>query len=108
MMLSERIRQARLLAGMTQEALAEALTEAVHSATKAVISKYEMGKSAPKASVLLEMSRILKVDSSYFLYEPQTDVVWLAFRKHSNFPNTNQEVVWGYARDVVCLHVALR
>jgi transcriptional regulator with XRE-family HTH domain len=54
MMLSERIRQARLLAGMTQEALAEALTEAGHSATKAVISKYEMGKSAPKASVLLD------------------------------------------------------
>lgn len=106
-MLSERIRQARLLAGVTQEALAEALTLAGHPATKAVISKYEMGKSTPKASMLLEMCRILKVESGYFLHEPQTNVAWLAYRKYSNFPSTGQEVVKGYARDVVALQVEL-
>ena len=49
-MIGERIRQARLLAGLTQETVAHRLTEKGHPATKAVISKYENNKSVPASN----------------------------------------------------------
>ncbi len=107
-MLEERLRQARLFAGFTQEAVAEALTEIGHPATKAVISKYEMGKSVPKASTLLQLSRIFDVDPGYFLYESKTDLTWVAYRKQSDLAETNQDVVKAYARDVAALQLELR
>ena len=73
-MLGERIRQARLLAGLTQEALADALADAGHPATKAVISKYEKNKSTPSAQFLLLAASILDVPSSYFVHEPTLEV----------------------------------
>lgn len=107
-MIGERIRQARLLAGLTQEEVAVELTDAGLSATKAVISKYEKNKSTPPASMLLELSRLFGVHSSYFMYEPDTDVEWLAYRKHSALPAKTQEAIQSYARDATILHIELR
>lgn len=107
-MLGERIRQARLLAGLTQEALAEALTDAGHAATKAVISKYEKNKSTPSAQFLLLAASILDVPVSYFTHQPTLEVKWLAFRRHSTLPIREQEAVKAYAADVAALQVELQ
>lgn len=107
-MIGERIRQARLLAGYTQEEVAVKLTDAGLSATKAVISKYENNKSVPPASVLLALSQLHGVPSSYFMYEPDTDVEWLAYRKHSALPAKIREAIQSYARDAASLHIELR
>ncbi len=80
-MIGERIRQARLLAGLTHQALADALTDAGHPATKAVISKYEKNKSAPSAQFLLLAASILAVPASYFTHQLTLKVNWLAFRR---------------------------
>lgn len=107
-MLGERIRQARLLAGLTQEALADALTDAGHPATKAVISKYEKNKSTPSAQFLLLAASILDVPSSYFTHQPTLEVNWLAFRRHSTLPVREQEAVKAYAADVAELQIELQ
>src|SRR5437773_662211 len=66
-MLSQRIIEARVIAGLTQQALAEALTGAGYPTTEEVILRYEMGQAVPTTPMLIELASILKVDSSYFL-----------------------------------------
>lgn len=107
-MVGNRIRQARLLAGLTQDALANALAEAGHPATKAVISKYEKNKGAPSAQFLLLAASILGVPSSYFTHQPSLEVNWLAFRRHSALPGREQEAVKAYAADVAELQIGLQ
>jgi Zn-dependent peptidase ImmA (M78 family)/DNA-binding XRE family transcriptional regulator len=106
-MIGERIRQARLLAGLTQDDVANRLSEAGYSATKAVISKYEKNKSVPNPTLLLALTQILGVEIGYLLYEAETEVKWLAYRRHSALPAKAQEVVQEYARDAAILHVEL-
>jgi transcriptional regulator with XRE-family HTH domain len=91
-MIGERIRQARLLAGLTQDDVANRLSEAGYSATKAVISKYEKNKSVPNPTLLLALTQILGVETGYLLYEAETEVKWLAYRRHSALPAKAQEV----------------
>ncbi len=53
-MLGKRIYQARLMSGLTQKQVAEKLAELGYTATVAVISKYELDKSTPSPSLLME------------------------------------------------------
>ena len=56
-MIGDRIRQARLAAGMTQDDVVTRLAEAGHPITKAALSKYEKKKSEPKQALLLLLAR---------------------------------------------------
>ncbi len=67
-MLSQRMYEARVIAGLTQLALSEALTDAGYPTTEEVILRYEMGQTIPTARILIELASILNVDSSYFLH----------------------------------------
>jgi len=107
-MFGERIRQARLIAGLTQEAVAEALTDAGYPVTKAAVSKYEKNKSTPPAQFLMLAASILDVPNSYFTHQPAVAVNWLAFRRHSALPVKDQEAVKAYAADVAALQVELQ
>lgn len=78
-MFAERIRQARLAAGFTQEQLANRV-----GMTKQVISKYENNKSEPNASVIMKLAQALSQEPSYFLRQPQTTVDWLGYRSRAN------------------------
>ncbi|MCE2488975.1 MAG: helix-turn-helix transcriptional regulator, partial [Anaerolineae bacterium] len=51
-MIGARIRQARLLAGMSQQDVADALGRAGIPSQKSTISGFEVGKIQPEASVL--------------------------------------------------------
>lgn len=52
--------------------------------TRAALSKYERGEVMPRADVLLELGRVLRVPAAYFLEEaPPPGVEWIAYRKHS-------------------------
>ena len=52
-MIGDRIRQARLAVGLTQDEVVRRLASAGLKITKAAVSKYEKGKSTPKQSVLV-------------------------------------------------------
>ena len=59
-MIGARLKQARLLAGMTQRELAAALCENGYTITAAAISKYEKEKSFPTAQFMLLASGVLE------------------------------------------------
>lgn len=106
-MRGERLRQARLLAGLNQEELAQALTAAGKPATKAVISKYERGKSTPKPTFMLELARILGVSPVYFMASEAATLEWIAFRKHADLAAAHQDTIRHYAADVAALQLEL-
>lgn len=106
-MIGTRLKQARLLAGMTQSSLARALGEIGFKITAAAISKYENEKSYPTAQFMLLASSVLNVPGSYFLHQPALEVQWTAFRRHSGLGKTKQETVMAYASDLAELQVEL-
>ena len=62
MTLAEKIYQARKKAGLSQEALADAL-----GVTRQAVSKWETGKSVPDTENIRRMALILAVSADYFL-----------------------------------------
>ncbi|MCY3832560.1 MAG: XRE family transcriptional regulator [Chloroflexi bacterium] len=106
-MIGARLKQARLLAGMTQRELARALCESGYKVTAAAISKYEKEKSFPTARFMLLASAVLGVPGSYLLHQPETAVQWTAFRRQSGFGKKKQEAVMAYAADLAELQIEL-
>ena len=106
-MIGARLKQARLLAGMTQRELARELGAAGFKITAAAISKYEKEKSFPTAQFMLLASSVLGVPSTYLMHQPAIDVQWTAFRRHSRFGKRKQEAVMAYAADIAELQVEL-
>ena len=100
-MIGDRIRQARLAAGLTQDEVVERLASGGFTITKAALSKYEKGKSEPKQSVLILSGRVLGVKPSYFLTEPVLSVEWLAFRKQTSLGKGKQEQIKAFVEEVV-------
>ncbi len=107
-MIGDRIRQARIASGMTQDEVVEALAAEGVSLTKAGLSKYERGGSTPKPSVMRAIGRVLGVDASYFLEEPAIQVRWLAFRKASRLGKAKQERVKALAESHLEVVLSLR
>jgi len=98
-MLAERIRHARLAAGLTLDEVVERLAGVGVTITKAGLSKYELAKSTPGAAFLLKLGRTLGVPSSYFLREPELQIQWVAFRKKSSLTRTHQEQIKAVVED---------
>lgn len=82
-MIGERLKQARLGAGLSMDALVAKMD---HFLTKQAISKYETGKSIPGSDVLVRLADALGVKLSYFMQEPKVKVEFIAYRKHSRLP----------------------
>ncbi len=92
-MISDRIRQARLAAGLTQEQLVARLLELGQKITKAGLSKYENGGSVPKADFLFALAEILNLRTSFFIAEPSYSVEWLHFRKRAGLGKRKQDQI---------------
>jgi transcriptional regulator with XRE-family HTH domain len=82
-MIGERLKQARLGAGLSMDALVAKMD---HFLTKQAISKYETGKSVPGSDALVRLADALGVKTSYFMQEPKVKVEFIAYRKHSRLP----------------------
>ncbi len=106
-MIGARLKQARLLAGMTQEQLARELTTSEYAITKQAISKYEREKSFPSARFWLTASDVLDVPSTYFSHQPLKRVEWLAFRCRSRLSKRERDRIKAYASDVAELQIEL-
>ena len=106
-MIGARLKQARLLAGMTQRELAKAISDAGYKITAAAISKYEKEKSFPTARFWLTASSVLDVPSTYFSHQPVKRVEWLAFRCRSRLSKRERDRIKAYASDVAELQIEL-
>ena len=89
--IGDRLRQARVAAGMSQTEVVDSLAEHGVSLTKAGLSKYERGGSVPKPRTLRTLAQVLGVDTAFFLEERAVSIEWLAFRKASRLGKKQQE-----------------
>ena len=86
----ERLKQARVAAGLSQRALAEQV-----NLSPMAISKYENSRMSPSSDVLLRLARALGVKVGYFNRPLQVSVVCPAFRKHSRLGKKRQGAIEG-------------
>ena len=107
-MISQRIRQARTIAGLSQDEVVQALGGRGVALTKAALSKYERGASVPRASLLKQLSEVLQVPADYFLREPGVSIAWIAFRKRAAVGTREQDRVKAVAAERVEAYVKLR
>ena len=107
-MIGARIKQARLLAGMTQRELSGALGDAGYKITAAAISKYEKEKSYPSAQFMLLASSVLDVPSTYFMHQPEKTTEWIGFRCRSKLSETARNRIKAYAGDIAEVQAELR
>ncbi len=89
----ERLKQARLVTGMTLDQVAEKLASVGQRITKAGLSKYERGKSMPKPLFLSRLAEVLGVKTDYFLSEPEISIDWCGFRKKSGLTKSVEDRV---------------
>jgi Zn-dependent peptidase ImmA (M78 family) len=107
-MISQRIRQARVAAGMSQDEVVAALSTQGVTLTKAAVSKYERGGSVPRASLLKHLGVALGVAPEYFLRETSVTIDWLAFRKRATAGIREQERFQAMAQECVEAQLELR
>lgn len=96
-MIGDRVRQARLAAGLTLEQVSARMGAIGQPITKAGLSKYERNASTPSPAFLLKLARVLGVTGQYFMREPAVRVAWVAFRKHPRLSENRQEQIRAYA-----------
>ncbi|WP_298144067.1 XRE family transcriptional regulator [Flavobacterium sp.] len=83
---SQKIKNARALKGLSQQELADMI-----GVSKQMISKYEKGESIPSSSNLLKLGKSLKVKIDYFFKPSKIELGVLNFRKKSSFSNKKQK-----------------
>jgi Zn-dependent peptidase ImmA (M78 family)/DNA-binding XRE family transcriptional regulator len=77
-MLSDRLKQARQAAGLSQRDLAERA-----GISAMAISHYEKGRSTPSSGVLLALAKVLGVRVEYFFRPRQVKLQAVNYRKHA-------------------------
>lgn len=87
-MIGTRIRQARLAAGLTLDALGEKV-----GVTHTAIQKYEKGLLTPSSSQLLKLARACDIRVEYFFRSNKVELLEPEFRKHATFGKTAQEAL---------------
>jgi len=77
---SKRLKSARLLAGLSQDKLVEAIDQQV---SKNAIAKYERAEMMPNSKVLIALSKALDVKTDYFFRPFTVEIDQVEFRKKS-------------------------
>ncbi|GAB5098526.1 helix-turn-helix domain-containing protein [Caballeronia sp. HLA56] len=102
-MISDRIRRARLLRGLSLDALAQRMGDI----TKQALSKFEKDDAVPTSARLLQLARVLDVKPEYFFRSDAVELGPVEFRKLSGMPVRDQESVIEQARDHLERYLAL-
>lgn len=89
-----RLRQARLAAGLSLEGLAGRMRRPV---TKQALSKFEAGKAKPLMTTLADLSDALGVGATWLMSQPDVQVSWVGYRKHSSLSKARQDSITAIA-----------
>lgn len=107
-MIGAGLKRARIRKGWTLTRLAHEVSDLGLAIQPRAISELERNKSHPSAAFVLVAAAALNVPSVYFMYVPEANVTWRAFRRRSGFGKRSQEAVKQYATDIAELHIELR
>ncbi|MCA1951212.1 MAG: helix-turn-helix domain-containing protein, partial [Treponema sp.] len=92
----ERLRAARIMAGLSMDALVAKLKNEL---SKAAISKYEQGKMMPSSNHLIALADALGVSVDFFFTSRKIDIQDLNFRKNQSLKGRVLESVQERIRD---------
>lgn len=107
-MIGQRIKQARLAAGLSLDQTVSVLAKAGTSLTKAALSKYEREVSTPKASLLQVLGKAFNVAPDFFLREHEAKIAWFAYRRRSRLGVKEQQRIQAVAEERVDDFLRLR
>ena len=99
--MGERIKQARIAAGLSLRELAERV-----GVSAMAISKYENGQMSPGSDVLIRLGNAVGVKVGYFLRPLQVEVQCPAFRKHSKVTKKAQGMIQGRIKEFLERYLA--
>jgi len=99
--MGERIKQARIAAGLNLRELAERV-----GVSAMAISKYENGQMAPGSEVLIRLGDALGVKVGYFRRPLQVEVQCPAYRKHSQVTKKAQGMIEGRIKEFLERYLA--
>lgn len=85
---ASRLKSARLVRGLTMEALAHAV-----GVSKQMVSKYEAAKSLPDSTVLLALAQALDQKPDYFFRPNRLEIGQVDFRKKSRLPQMEAKAI---------------
>lgn len=102
-MIQDRIRRARVLKGLTLDALAQQIGDI----SKQALSKFENGESVPTSTRLLQLSSVLGLSPEYFFRNDAVELAPLEFRKLAKMPKYRQEQVTERIREHLERYIAL-
>lgn len=103
-MLGERLKRARIKAGLSMENLVQ---QANNIVTKQAISQYEKGQKVPSSTVLLKLAKSLNVGVDYFFRQMSIEIGQVDFRKHSSFGAKQQEMLKERVKDELERYIEL-
>ena len=92
--LGERLRQARLAAGLSLQGLAAKLDRPI---SKQALSKYETGAVHPPPSRIAELAAALGLPASSMLIDDAVEIKWVAYRKLAKLSKSRQEKITAVA-----------
>ena len=98
-MIGERIKQRRQALGLSLQDVSDRLGLLGETITRAGLSKYENGKSMPKAQFIWNLAKVLSVKNDYFFTESKVGIKWLAFRKNSSLTRKAEDTVKSHAAE---------
>jgi Zn-dependent peptidase ImmA (M78 family) len=90
-MIGDRLRQKRIINGMSLQDVANELSNRGRKLSRAILSKYELNQSTPNALVLRDLAAIFGVKTDYFFSESDVSINWQAFRKKASVTQVTQE-----------------
>lgn len=102
-MIHDRIRRARLLRGLTLDAVAQR----VGDITKQGLNKFEKGDATPNSTRLIQLAKALDVKPEYFFRPESVQLAPLEFRKLARMPKKRQHQVGEQMRDHLERYISL-
>lgn len=106
-MIGERIRRKRLAARMSLQDLADRLKTLGISLTRAALSSYETGRTAPSAKTLWGIARALDESLDYFVKEETVSLNLHGFRKKAAATKGEVDSVLARVYDEIEKHITL-
>lgn len=101
---SQRLKSARLMNGLSLQALADRIDNRI---TKQALSKYEQGQMMPTSEIVSRLSEALQVRPDYFYSETEVTFGEIEFRKLKKYKAKERSRIIEIARDTLRRYIEL-
>lgn len=105
--ISERLKSARVMNGLSLQGLADKLVEKGHPISKQALNKYEQGDSTPNGEMIGLLCEVLKVRPDFFAGNKVVEFGEIEYRKLDSYPVKESERILEIVKDKVRRYLEL-